>query len=368
MSAPTKILMTADTVGGVWNFAVELIGALEKEGVQFALATMGAPLSREQRLEIKQLRNVEVCESSFKLEWMENPWRDVAEAGDWLLELEEQFKPDIIHLNCFSHGALPWKAPVLVVGHSCVLSWWQAVKNEKPPAKWEIYELSVRAGLENAQSVIAPTQTMLEALAKFYGPFGNECVIPNGRRIDYVTPGHKERIILTAGRLWDEAKNISALAQIAPELVWPLYVAGECDHPDGGAAEFENVTCLGRLASRSMIAWYRRAGIYVMPAKYEPFGLSILEAALAGCALVLGDIPSLRENWDDAALFANPRKPQEIQEQIERFTRDAALQEEYSRRARERALCFDIDITAGTYLKQYHSLISKTAREEQVCA
>ena len=46
-----------------------------------------------------------------------------------------------------------------------------------------------------------------------------------------------------------------------------------------------------------------RAAIYALPARYEPFGLSILEAALSGCALVIGDIPSLREIWADAALF-----------------------------------------------------------------
>ena len=49
-----------------------------------------------------------------------------------------------------------------------------------------------------------------------------------------------------------------------------------------------------------------RAAIYALPAHYEPFGLSILEAAMSGCALVLGDIPSLREIWGDAAVFVHP--------------------------------------------------------------
>jgi glycosyltransferase involved in cell wall biosynthesis len=53
-------------------------------------------------------------------------------------------------------------------------------------------------------------------------------------------------------------------------------------------------------AARILLA---RASIYVHPARYEPFGLAILDAALAGCALVLGDIPSLRELWHDAAIF-----------------------------------------------------------------
>jgi glycosyltransferase involved in cell wall biosynthesis len=45
------------------------------------------------------------------------------------------------------------------------------------------------------------------------------------------------------------------------------------------------------------------ASIYVAPALYEPFGLTVLEAALSGCALVLSDIPSFRENWSGAALL-----------------------------------------------------------------
>ena len=51
---------------------------------------------------------------------------------------------------------------------------------------------------------------------------------------------------------------------------------------------------------------YAAAAIYALPARYEPFGLSVLEAAQHGCALVLGDIDSLRENWDGAALFVDP--------------------------------------------------------------
>jgi glycogen synthase len=52
--------------------------------------------------------------------------------------------------------------------------------------------------------------------------------------------------------------------------------------------------------------WYARASIYALPARYEPFGLSALEAALSGCALILGDIPSLREVWLEAAPYVSP--------------------------------------------------------------
>ncbi len=55
-----------------------------------------------------------------------------------------------------------------------------------------------------------------------------------------------------------------------------------------------------------MAGWLGRASIFALPARYEPFGLLPLEAALSGCALVLGDIPSLREVWGDAAWFVPP--------------------------------------------------------------
>ena len=63
---------------------------------------------------------------------------------------------------------------------------------------------------------------------------------------------------------------------------------------------------LGRLDERRWPSGWPRAAIYALPARYEPFGLSALEAALSGCALVLGDIPSLREVWGDAAVFVPP--------------------------------------------------------------
>src|SRR3954468_19013092 len=124
-----RILMTTDTVGGVWTYAIDLAKSLQRAGVEIDLATMGAKLSPQQWRDANALPNVTIHESEFKLEWMDDPWRDVAAAGKWLLVLEEQFRPDLIHLNGYAHGALPFAAPSVVVAHSCVCSWWRAVKN-----------------------------------------------------------------------------------------------------------------------------------------------------------------------------------------------------------------------------------------------
>ena len=52
---PRKILMTADAIGGVWTYALELVRALAPHGVEIALATMGGPVSPAQRKELDRV-------------------------------------------------------------------------------------------------------------------------------------------------------------------------------------------------------------------------------------------------------------------------------------------------------------------------
>src|ERR1700685_1729801 len=124
---PLKILMTADAVGGVWQYSLDLIGHLTRRGAQVLLATMGPQPNAVQKQQLAAFDNVTLRESGYKLEWMEQPWADVEGAGEWLLDLTQHFQPDIVHLNGYAHAVLPWKAPVVVVAHSCVFSWWRAV-------------------------------------------------------------------------------------------------------------------------------------------------------------------------------------------------------------------------------------------------
>lgn len=350
--------MTADTVGGVWNYALELGRGLGGLGVEVALATLGAPPSRAQREEARRLPNLSLFKSEFKLEWMEKPWRDVRTAGAWLLHLERRLAPDIIHLNGYAHGALPFVAPRLVVGHSCVLSWWRAVHGREAPRKWDRYREEVARGLHAADAVVAPSHSLLRALEELYGPLARRSVIYNGRAAAEFAPGAKEEFVLAAGRLWDEAKNIGALARVASHLPWPVLLAGDERHPTGGSSRFENAHLLGRLSPTELAAWMSKASLYALPARYEPFGLSALEAALAGCALVLGDIPSLREIWRGAALFVPPDDEAALRCALESLMADDALRQSLAARARRRALRFTSRRMVEGYLKVYAELLA----------
>src|SRR4051812_48016703 len=131
-----RVLMTTDTVGGVWTYSTDLARELRGHGVDVILATMGKPLTREQRATLRAMPGVEARESSYRLEWMEDPWRDVRDAGEWLLSLAAESQPDLVHLNGFCHGALPWNRPTLIVAHSDVFSWFRAARKQEPGPEW----------------------------------------------------------------------------------------------------------------------------------------------------------------------------------------------------------------------------------------
>ncbi|QMU29212.1 glycosyltransferase family 4 protein [Adhaeribacter radiodurans] len=352
--------MTADTIGGVWTYTIELVRALGPERAEVALATMGAPISVTQREEFKSLANATLFESSFKLEWMDNPWKEVDAAANWLMQIKEEFKPDLIHLNNLVHGHLNWRKPVILVVHSCVQSWWQNVKKEKAPDYWQEYQKRVTLSLQAAHLVVAPTLAMLEEAETFYGPFQNHLVVHNGRDLNLFRYQPKEPFIFSMGRVWDEAKNIKLLTEIAPQLSWPVIVAGDAKHPSTGEIlDLPNVKFVGYLGQSEIADYLSRASIFALPAKYEPFGLSALEAGLSGCALILGDIPSQKEIWQHAATYVNPEDADQLLATLNKLISDEFIRNIFSFRAIKVGLQFSAKQMAFDYEQVYQQLLEE---------
>jgi glycosyltransferase involved in cell wall biosynthesis len=102
------------------------------------------------------------------------------------------------------------------------------------------------------------------------------------------------------------------------------------------------------------------------PARYEPFGLSALEAGLAGCALVLGDVATLREVWGDAALFVAPDDAGQLAAALRTLAADDAYRADLGARARARALTYTPERMAAGYLDAYAA--AAAARHAEVGA
>lgn len=342
-----RVLISSDAVGGVWTYTTELGAALAEAGVEVVLATLGPQAPPQEGVAYRDCR----------LEWQEDPWDDVRSSGEWLQELAEQERVDVVQLNGYSHGVRPWPVPVVVVGHSCVLSWHEAVRGAPAGPQWERYRRHVAEGLRGADAVVAPTAAMGAALERHYGCEGRCIVIANGVSPHPSPPAAGERLVLAAGRLWDEAKALDTLDAAAARIDWPIAVAG-----DPGAAGASEVRLLGQLDRDSLRERMGRAAIFAHPARYEPFGLVVLEAALAGCALVLGDIESLREQWDGAALFVAPGDDRALAGALERLICDGELRGALAAEARLRARRHDARTMARSYAALYERVCARAGR------
>ena len=343
--------MTTDPVGGVWTYALELAHGLRKHDVEVTLAVMGPRMRPDQRAEVSASHLHGVHEFECALEWMERPWADVDRAGSWLLRIADEVNPDVVHLNSYAHAALDWDVPVVVVGHSDVLSWHEAVRGEPAGREWQSYRRVVEAGIRSADLLVTPTQAMLDELVRLYEPQCPQLVIPNSSARGFPR-GPKERLILTVGRIWDEAKNVQALVRVAPRLSWPVAVAG-------AGSTGSSLSALGVLDRQQMDSVFGAAAVFAEPAHYEPFGLAALEAGRAGCALVLGDIPSLREVWGDSALFVPPNDEDELERCLRALIDEPRLRAIVAERACARALTYSTERTADAYADALRSVLQR---------
>jgi glycosyltransferase involved in cell wall biosynthesis len=216
--------------------------------------------------------------------------------------------------------------------------------------------------LTAANRIAAPTAAVLHDLERHYMDLdGKGEVIPNGVGTAAFPPLLKRPVVLGAGRVWDNAKNLAALDAIAPHLAWPVEVAGDAAHPESGRATFEAARVLGPLCAPELARHLGQASIFVAPARYEPFGLTILEAAAAGCALVLGDIQSLRENWAGAAVFVDPEDRLALRSLINRLICHPEERRHWAAAARSRAKRFTLHRMGRAYAALYRDMALSSA-------
>jgi glycosyltransferase involved in cell wall biosynthesis len=356
-----RILMTTDAVGGIWTYSTDLCAALQDQGIEVLLASLGPGPTATQRQAVERSGNVRLHSFACRLEWMEDPWEDVDRAGEWLLDLAEQFEPDLIHLNGFAYAALGWPVPVLVAAHSCVCSWFRAVKQAEAPDSFAEYRRRVEHALNAADLVVAPSATVLESLHACYTWANREQVLHNGCDSRLFQATREAPMIVAVGRIWDEAKNVALLDGIAPELRWPVRIAGSPQFGQQSSPSLRQVECLGQLSRGQLAALLSEAAIFAAPAKYEPFGLAVLEAALSGCALVLSDIASFREIWGEAAIYLPPDRPTAWRNALNRLVQDDTRRTQLARCARERAQALEPEQFGARYAWLYEALVEVRA-------
>ncbi len=300
MTRPRRVLMTLDAVGGVWRYALDLARGLNGHGIGCVLAGVGPPPADAA---LPDLPDTELVWTGETLDWMATDEAILDSLHATIVSLARGSQCDLLHLNLPSQAAgLPAGLPVLVASHSCVPTWWDAMRATPLPEHWAWQRRRNRLGLDRADHVMVPSASHGAALARSYGPVERLSVVRNATK-GASDAYDKQPFVLAAGRWWDEAKNASTLDRAARDAPWPLRMAGSLSGPGGQRVPILHAEALGALPPDAMAGLMRRAAIFASASRYEPFGLAVLEAAMQGAALVLSDIPSFRELWQGAALF-----------------------------------------------------------------
>mgnify|MGYP003642709772 CR=1 FL=1 len=348
--------MTTDTVGGVWSYSVSLCSSLVKYGIKVTLLAMGTKPNKGQLIDIEQLKRkgIDVEFKEVKLEWMDNPQEDIVQASTWIKKMVDKFSPDLIHFNNYAQAAEDWGVSTIVVAHSCVASWWKAVKNDSLPAFYKEYVKMVNQAFSKADALISPTHAILQEYQNLYGIHSNQAVIPNGFQssIAAVLPS-KRNIIFAAGRIWDEAKNISLLLEAARDIKAEIFIAGSASPK---FPSVKNVTFLGELSREQVTNWMRISRIYALPVKYEPFGLSFLEAANYSNTLIGGDIATLREIWEDSMVYCTGSDKKYFSELCNELLGNTSKTKMLGDKAYERSRYYTLDRMTERYYSLYSSM------------
>ena len=365
-----RLLMTTDAVGGVWQYANELARALQPHGVETVLAVIGPnSLSLRDREGAPQARKgegagsanapIEIIQTDLPLDWLATDPAQVTQAGDAIAALAREVRADVVHLNSPALAARTrFPAPVVVAAHGCVASWWNAAHGSPPAPDYAWHADLMARGLAAADAVVAPSAAFAATIQRLYALPAAPLVVHNGRAAPAVADTEQAAGAFTAGRLWDPVKNTALLDEVAALMDTPFRAAGPLAGPHGETASIAHLDHLGTLSDAEVAATLAGRPVFVSATRFEPFGLSVLEAAAAGCPLVLSNIDTFRELWTGAALLVPEETPQAYAAAIARIEGDPDLRRHLGEAARVRAARYTPPAMAAGMAAIYAGLLT----------
>jgi glycosyltransferase involved in cell wall biosynthesis len=357
----TRILMTIDATGGVWRYAMDLARGLRAHGVETVFLGFGPRPAPHAEAEAMALGPVDWAEAPP--DWMAADAAALKAVPAVVAASAARAAADLVQVNVPSQAAgLPQELPVVAVHHSCVGTWFHAVKGTPLPDTWSWLARLTRAGLNRAEAVVVPSVAHGRAVTAAYGTQRIR-VVPNGVEAEECALEGMP-YVAASGRWWDEGKGGGVLDAAAARTLWPVVMAGPLSAPVGGDFAPRHEAATGPLPHAAAEALVRNAGVFVSPSAYEPFGLAVAEAARAARPLVLSDIPTFRELWGDAALYVPQGDPEALAATVNCLCADPELRRTLGRMAQTRARRFTVAAQARSMAEVYGHVLARRAMAE----
>ena len=217
---------------------------------------------------------------------------------------------------------------------------------------------ALRAKLEKIRAGIAVSELAWQWQAEQIGT--DPVIIPNGvdtrrfARARGVRNDSSDVEVVFLGRLDEPRKGLdvflTALERL-PRLPQVTVMGG------GAAREMDGVRFAGKVTEDEKVEILGRADIFVAPnLGGESFGIILVEAMAAGCAVVASDIPAFAAVGSDAAAFFPPGDPDALAQQLQLLIDDATYRNDLINRGARRARGFDWSVVANRICAVYEAV------------
>jgi alpha-1,3-rhamnosyl/mannosyltransferase len=231
--------------------------------------------------------------------------------------------------------------------------------------------------LAEADHIIVPSVSVKHELLD-YARFDEDCVSVIAEGVDacfvpcspecvgsvLARHGIPSEYFLFVGTL-EPRKNLSVLLQAMARDAsgLPLVIAGWSGWGDpafqselAGLGLGGRVVFPGYLDDEELAALYSGAVAFLYPSLYEGFGLPVVEAMACGCPVVCSNVASIPEVAGNAALYADPREPEEWAAAMDSLRNDGALRSHFVLAGQTRAGLFSWDTAAEETLNLFRRL------------
>ena len=233
--------------------------------------------------------------------------------------------------------------------------------------RFEAREAKYGEAIRRAAFVIAGNETARAEVERFYAPDAERVLTLELPTPGYVlsespeaTPhvmmGSRERpYLFYPAQFWPHKNHIRLLEAIRVlrddhgrefDVVFTGSDMGNLAYVRACANEWglsDQVLFLGFVRREELVALYREAFALVLPSFFGPNNLPPLEAGALGCPSVVADVPGMREQLGDAALYFHPTRATEIAARVLELEADASHRAALIAAGRRRALAWTPD-------------------------
>lgn len=304
-------------------------------------------------------------------------WRSIIFLYKGLKHIVKSFKPDVVHVQYMAPGAVP----IILLN---IIGVREIIATSHTPA--DIYHSL--ALIHFLQKYILRAFTCITELAEksFFGSsqlYSETTVLKKRNHFTiYNALPHSFSDIATRCKS-DRAVTLGVVSRLETikgmDLVIPAFSRVLEHHPDtkliivgnGSLNEsmrkqaeetgcITNIEWVGRQPQESLLAWYAKMDIVLMPSRSEGFGLTAIEAMACGCVVVAADTGGLPEVVKDkeVGLLHQPESIDDISEKTISLIEHPDLLKEYSGKAAEYVKRFRFDNYSRLFNNLYDKIIA----------